>query len=88
MTYPIGAARGRRPAGMRDAFGGRAVLLTAGAGGHGAVGYNECATEIVVRDLTHDGSDVPPPGDQRCPAAGSARRPSPSREHKRGKPPQ
>ncbi|GIH73946.1 alpha/beta hydrolase [Planobispora longispora] len=58
--------------GMRNAFGRRAALLTVDAGGHGVVGYNECATGIVLRYLVRDGR-APLPIDQRCPAAGSAR---------------
>jgi pimeloyl-ACP methyl ester carboxylesterase len=59
--------------GMRKAFNGRAALLTAEAGGHGVVGYNECATAIVLRYLTQDGRNMPLPADQRCPATGSTR---------------
>ena len=52
--------------GMRRAFGKRAALITADFGGHGAIGYQECATTVALAYLVTDTRQLPV--DRVCPA--------------------
>jgi pimeloyl-ACP methyl ester carboxylesterase len=53
-------------AATRQAFGKRAALVTADFGGHGAVGYQRCATTVALHYLATTIRRLP--GDQVCPA--------------------
>jgi pimeloyl-ACP methyl ester carboxylesterase len=50
--------------GVRRAFGKRAALVTADFGGHGAIGYQKCATTVALHYLITDTRRLP--GDRVC----------------------